>query len=106
MARLDNSRHLADTGVMREESDLTSMNVSLPQSQRDWVENEALRSGCTSASEFFRRLINDAQRRAAQEELERQLIAGLESGKPLPVAPEYWEKKRRELADRHPRKRS
>lgn len=102
---LDNSCHLADTSFMREESDLTSLNVSLPRSQRVFVEDEASRSGCTTSSEYIRRLIYDAQRRAVQDDLERKLIAGLESGEPVVVTPEYWEKKRRELVERHSRKR-
>jgi len=106
MAGLDKSRHLVDTEVMREESDLTSLNVSLPRSQRSFVESEATRSGCTTTSEYIRRLIHDAQRRATQEELERKLIAGLESGEALAVSPEYWEQKRRELAKRHSKDRS
>jgi Arc/MetJ-type ribon-helix-helix transcriptional regulator len=106
MAKLDNSRHLVDVGGMREQSDLTSLNVSLPKSQRAFVETEAARSGCTTSSEYIRRLIHDAQRRSEQEELERKLIAGLESGEPIGVSPEYWEKKRRELAERHSRKPS
>ena len=90
---------------MREESDLTSLNVSLPKSQRAFVESEAERSGCTTSSEYVRRLIHDAQRRAEQEALERKLIAGLESGEPLTVSPEYWERKLRELSERRSRDR-
>jgi antitoxin ParD1/3/4 len=88
------------------ESDLTTLNISLPRPQREFVEAEAAKSGCTTTSEYMRRLIHEAQKRAAQEDLERKLIAGLDSGEPIEITPEYWEKKRRELVERHARKRS
>ena len=90
---------------MKPERDLTTLNISLPRPQREFVEAEAARSGCTTTSEYMRRLIHEAQKRVAQEELERKLIAGLESGDPIEITPEYWEKKRRELVERHSRKR-
>lgn len=76
------------------------MNVSLPRSQRSFVEAEAARTGCTTTSEYIRRLIHQAQRRAEQEELERKLLEGLESGHVMEASPEYWEEKRRRLRDR------
>lgn len=91
---------------MKHERDLTTLNISLPRPQREFVEAEAARSGCTTTSEYMRRLIHEAQKRVAQEELERKLIAGLESGEGIEITPEYWEKKRRELVERHVRKRT
>jgi antitoxin ParD1/3/4 len=91
---------------MKPKKELTTLNVSLPRSQREFVEAQAAKSGCTTTSEYVRRLINDAQRRVEQEELERQLIAGLESGEPVDIPPEYWEQKRRDLIARHSRRKS
>jgi antitoxin ParD1/3/4 len=91
---------------MKQESDLTTLNISLPRRQREFVEAEAAKSGCTTTSEYMRRLIHEAQKRTAHEELERKLVAGLDSGDPIDITPEYWEQKRRELVERHTRKRS
>jgi antitoxin ParD1/3/4 len=91
---------------MKPASKLTTLNISLPKSQRDFVEAAAARTGCTTTSEYVRRLIHEAQQRAGQEELDRQLLVGLESGAPIDVTPEEWEKKRRELLKRHRRKRA
>lgn len=91
---------------MKQESDLTTLNISLPRPQREFVEAEAAKTGCTTTSEYMRRLIHAAQKHSAQEELERKLVAGLDSGKPLEITPEYWEKKRRDLVQRHARKKS
>jgi len=86
---------------MAQDSDLTTMNVSLPRAQREFVESAARLSGCTTTSEFVRRLIHEAQRRMAQEELERKLFEGLESGKAIEVTPEYLETKRARLRAKH-----
>lgn len=91
---------------MKQESDLTTLNISLPRPQREFVEAEAAKTGCTTTSEYMRRLIHEAQKRAVQENLERQLIAGLDSGDPIEITPEYWEKKRRELVARLARKKA
>lgn len=91
---------------MKQESDLTTLNISLPRRQREFVEAQAALSGCTTTSEYVRRLIHDAQRRAEQEDLERKLIEGLDSGDAIDITPEYWESKRRELVARHSKKKS
>ena len=91
---------------MKRENDLTTLNISLPRPQREFVEAEAARSGCTTTSEYMRRLIHEAQKRIVQEDLERKLIVGLESGDPIEITPAYWENKRRDLVERHRRKKS
>jgi antitoxin ParD1/3/4 len=72
------------------------MNVSLPESLRKFAEERAAK-GYSSVSEYFRELLRDDQKRVAQERLEELLLQGLESGEPIEVTPEYWEKKRQEL---------
>lgn len=91
---------------MKRETDLTTMNVSLSQSQRRFVEAAAARTGCTTTSEYIRRLIHEAQRKEAQEDLERKLLAGLDSGEPIEVTPEYLAQMRRELTKRIGRRKS
>ena len=91
---------------MKRDADLTTMNISLPKVQRDFVEAAATRTGCTTTSEYIRRLIHEAQRKEAQEDLERKLLAGLDSGAPIVVTPEYWDKMRSELLKRLGRKKS
>ena len=72
---------------------MTSMNVSLPESLRKFAEERAAK-GYSSVSEYFRELIREDQKRLAKERLERLLLEGLDSGEPVPVTPEYWEKLR------------
>jgi antitoxin ParD1/3/4 len=79
------------------------MNVSLPESLRTFAEERA-GTLYSSASEYIRELIRRDQKEAAKEKLEELLIEGLESGEPMVVTEDYWEKKRQELADRHKKK--
>lgn len=74
-------------------SDLTSMTVSLPATQKVYVQARAEATGCSTPSEYIRRLIHADQRAHEQEELERKLIEGLESGS-REVTPEAWAEKR------------
>jgi antitoxin ParD1/3/4 len=82
---------------------MTSMNVSLPESLRRFAEKRAA-AGYSSVSEYFRELLRLDRKRAAEERLEELLLEGLDSGEPIEVTKEYWEKKRRDLEARLNRK--
>lgn len=79
---------------------MTTMNVSLPDAMKAFVDEQIAKGGYSSASEYVRELIRQAQKRAAQERLEALLLEGLESGEPVPVTPEFWEQRRKELRKR------
>lgn len=48
---------------MTANNEITSINVSLPASQRRFVEADVARGGFASVSEYFRELIRERQRR-------------------------------------------
>ncbi len=89
---------------MGDQEKLTSMNVSLPASLREFAE-ELARDRYSSASEYIRELIRHDQKQAAKERLEALLLEGLESGEPIVVSEEYWDEKKQELARRQKRKK-
>jgi Arc/MetJ-type ribon-helix-helix transcriptional regulator len=66
---------------MARDNDLTSMTVSLPAAQKDYVKEQAIASGCSTPSEYIRRLIHADQKAREQEDLERKLLDGLDSSK-------------------------
>ena len=82
---------------------MTSMNVSLPESLREFAESRAA-TGYSSASEYIRELIRRDQKQAAKDKLEELLVEGLESGEPIVVTEDYWEKKRASLKARQKKK--
>jgi antitoxin ParD1/3/4 len=85
---------------------MTTLNISLPDSMRTFIEQQVSQSGYSTASEYIRQLVRADQKRAAQERLEALLLEGIESGPPIEATPEYWaEKKARLLKEFEERKR-
>ena len=83
---------------------MASLNISLPQSLKEYVEAQVESSGYSTPSEYIRTLLRDDQKRRAEDRLEALLLEGLESGAPIPVTPEYIERKRKQLIERHAKK--
>ena len=79
---------------------MTTMNISLPDELKEFVEEQLSKGQYASVSEYIRELIRDARKRAAQERLEALLLEGLDSGEPIDVTPEFWNERREELARR------
>jgi antitoxin ParD1/3/4 len=79
---------------------MTSLNVSLPETLRAFVDEKVKTGGYGTASEYVRDLIRQDQERAAEEHLEALLLEGLDSGDPVEVTPEFWNQLRAELDQR------
>ena len=58
---------------------MTSMNISLPEPLKLFVEEQVNKGGYSTASEDLRELIREAQRRTERQGLEAKLLAGLQS---------------------------
>ncbi|HXG68321.1 MAG TPA: type II toxin-antitoxin system ParD family antitoxin [Blastocatellia bacterium] len=58
---------------------MTSLNISLPESLREFVEEQVKTGGYGTASEYLRELIRADRKRKAQERLEALLLEGLDS---------------------------
>jgi antitoxin ParD1/3/4 len=86
-------------------ANLTSLNISLPRSLKDYVEGRVKEGSFSTPSEYLRSLLREDLRRNAQEKLEAALLEGLSSGKAIEGTPEYWDRKRRQLAERQKRKK-
>lgn len=69
---------------------MTNMNVSLPESLKEYVEEQVTAGDYGTASEYLRELIREDRKRKAQKRLETLLLEGLESGDPVAVTPEFW----------------
>jgi antitoxin ParD1/3/4 len=80
---------------------MTSMNFTLPEALRQYVEEQVTTGGYGTASEYLRELIREDKKRKAQEKLEALLLQGLNSGPGEEVTPEFWQWLRAELLERH-----
>lgn len=70
---------------------MTTLNISLPDSMRTFIDEQIAQGGYSTASEYIRDLIRQAQKQAAQEKLDSMLIEGLASGKSIEVTDEWWQ---------------
>lgn len=77
-----------------------SLNISLPEELRDWVEEHVLRAGYGSTSEYFRQLVREDRERRVREEIDAKLLAALENGEAVEITPEWRADRRRELSRR------
>lgn len=78
----------------------TSMNISLPDAMKAFVDERVQSGGFGTVSEYVRDLVRRDQKERSQDRLEALLLAGLESGPGEPVAPEFWDNLRREIQER------
>ncbi|MCD8489318.1 MAG: type II toxin-antitoxin system ParD family antitoxin [Desertifilum sp.] len=79
---------------------MKTMNVSLPDTMRDYIEEQVKARGYGSVSEYMRDLIRQDQKRNAQEQIETLLLAGLESGTATPMSDRDWTEIRQAVQDR------
>lgn len=85
---------------MSAERDITTMNVSLPRTQKELVDQQVQRGSFSTVSDYIRDLIRREQRVLAREELERKLLEGLNSGPATEMTPEDWKELREGLRKR------
>jgi antitoxin ParD1/3/4 len=76
--------------VFQEVHAMTTMNISLPDEMKSFVETEMSQAGYASASEYLRALIRDAQKRKAKRALEARFREALESGPATPMTHDDW----------------
>jgi antitoxin ParD1/3/4 len=87
-------RNLQDGRAMK------TMNVSLPDPMRDYVDLQVQIGGYGSASEYIRDLIRQDRKRKAQEELETLLLEGLNSGDATAMSERDWQEIRQAVRDK------
>lgn len=77
------------------------MNISLPDSMKDFLDAQVQTRGYSTTSEYVRDLIRNDQIRQAELRLASLMLEGLESGPAMTVDEAYWNNKRNALKQRH-----
>lgn len=90
---------IIDHGIVRNEP-MMSLNISLPETMRAFIDEQVKTGGYGTASEYLRGLIREDQKRKSQEKLETLLVEGLASGIPTELTSEDWEYIRHEVKRR------
>jgi antitoxin ParD1/3/4 len=79
---------------------MATMNISLPDPLKQFVDEEVRAGGFASTSDYMRDLVRQRQRAKAEETL-RQLIAeGLASGPARPLEPDFFDRMRERARQR------
>jgi antitoxin ParD1/3/4 len=79
---------------------MQTMNISLPDPMKQYVEEQVTVGDYSSASEYMRELVRADQKRNAREQLERTLLESLLEGEAQEATPEFWSTLRAELGKR------
>lgn len=83
-----------------------TVNISMPESMKRYVDRSVARHDFGNVSEFFRHLVREERRReAAREEIDRLLAQGLDSGPGSSLDEAYFARLARGVARRAPRAR-
>jgi len=90
---------------MATEPGVVTMNVSLPEPLKEFVDGKVSSGIYGSASEFVREAIREKlqreqERQEAKEALTAKLLQGLGSGRPVPFAKSYFKHKKNALVRR------
>jgi antitoxin ParD1/3/4 len=72
-----------------------SLNISLPQAMKKWVEGQAAAGGYATTSEYIRQLLRAEQQRLVRQLIEDNLHASLDAGESTPMSKNDWERIRR-----------
>jgi len=79
---------------------MQTLEVSLPAPLREFVDAQVTAGTYKTPSGYIAALVEQARKQAAKAKLEALVLEGLESGVPIEVTPEYWERKRRSMEKR------
>ncbi len=79
---------------------MTTVNISLPDSMRDFINEQVEKGGYSTTSEYIRHLIRQDLERVQKSRIEKLLLEGLDSGEVIEITDEWWEQKRSQLIER------
>ncbi len=79
---------------------MKSMNISLPDTMRTYIEEQVAQGAYSSVSEYFRELVRQDQKKKANERLQTMLLEGLNSGNATEMTAQDWEDIRQTVSER------
>jgi antitoxin ParD1/3/4 len=81
---------------------MATMNISIPDEMKAFVEEQAAKQGFGTVSEYIRVLIRGVQERQAERDrVDALLLAGLNSGPASDFSQDDWESIQQEVHERH-----
>jgi antitoxin ParD1/3/4 len=80
---------------------METVSVTLPESIKQYVEDQVAKGGYGSVSDYMRHLVETDQREQARAALESEVLKGLDSGESTPMTAGDWQQIREEVRSRH-----
>jgi antitoxin ParD1/3/4 len=80
---------------------METVSITLPDSIKQYVEEQVARGGYGSVSDYLRHLVETDQKEQVRAALESEVLKGLESGESTPMTSEDWRAIREETEVRH-----
>ena len=77
---------------------MLTVTISMPESLKQFVDDQVRSKGYGNVSEYFRSLLREAQQKEADTRLEQLLLEGINSGTPIPATEEFWSELRQEAS--------
>jgi antitoxin ParD1/3/4 len=77
---------------------MTTMNISLPENLKGFIESQVETGGYSTSSEYIRELIREDQKKKLEQRLSLLLLEGMQSGEPITTDAAYWNAKRQRLS--------
>jgi len=74
---------------------MTKLNISLPESIQAFIEQQVAKGNYGTVNDYILHLIRQEQSKIAR--VESLLLEGLDSGEPMEITDEWWERKRAQL---------
>jgi antitoxin ParD1/3/4 len=74
---------------------MATLNISIPDTMKDWINQQISAGQYTSASDYLRDLVRSDQR--AKQSIDELLLEGLNSGEPITPGEDYWKNKKNNL---------
>jgi antitoxin ParD1/3/4 len=79
---------------------MQTMNVSLPDSLTEYIQQQVVRLGYENTDDYFRELVEADQWRKEKRALEAEVLRGLECKEMIPLTDEVWNQMRETLNER------
>ncbi|MBW4532742.1 MAG: type II toxin-antitoxin system ParD family antitoxin [Pleurocapsa minor HA4230-MV1] len=79
---------------------MKSINISLPEEMRIYIEEQVAIGGYSTTSEYIRQLIRQDRQQKAEKQLEQLLLEGLNSGEASPMTAKDWAEIRQAVTDK------
>lgn len=84
-----------------ETDDPECVTIPLQGIVKDFVQRKVKEGGFAAPTDFVAHLLEDEAKKDARARLDQMLLDGINSGQPIELTPDYWEEKRKRLAEKY-----